>query len=121
MSQSKFNAMFLNAEKSSVFNASTWNPVGDAYSLQEVWDEAHPGLYDEIDGDEATVTETTFNDGSTSKRISVPFKDGSSIELKLSGRSNLNVGDQVKVSSIKAQQLHKAGNDDIVRYDGERA
>lgn len=118
---SKFSASFLAAQSKSVFNSSEWKPFGPQYTLKEVWDETDPGLYEEIDGENATVTATAFADGQIGYRITVPFKDGTSIDLKLSGKSDLTEGDVVKVSSIKCQELHKAGQDPIVRYDAELA
>lgn len=116
-----FSATFLVAAKKSVFNSSEWKPFGPSYTLKEIWDVTDPGLYDQIDGDTAEVTATEFADGQIGLRITVPFKDGSSIELKLSGKSDLEEGDKVKVSTIKGQELHKAGQDPIVRYDAELA
>ena len=116
-----FSASFLAAAQKSVFNPSEWKVFGPSYTLKEVWDATQPGLYDQIDGDKATVTATAFADGQIGYRITVPFKDGSSIDLKLSGKSDLTEGDEVLVSSITAQELHKAGQDPIVRYDGKLA
>ena len=114
---SKLNATFMNAVKSSMFNASEWKPEGEPMSLKDIWAETDPGLYDKIKGDKAEVTATTFEDGNMSLRITVPFKDGGSVQLKLSGKSDLDEGDVVSVASIKGQLLTKAGSDPIVRYD----
>lgn len=118
MANAKFSAAFFAAVSNSMFNGSQWMPTGEKYSLKDIWAETNPGLYDQIDGDEATVTATEFQDGSTSLRIEVPFKDGSAIQLKLSGKSELEEDDKVKISSIYGQELKKAGSDPIVRYDG---
>lgn len=118
MSNSQFSAVFMNAVSKSMFNASGWQPYGDAYPLSEIWKAQGIDL-NTIDGDKAEVIEASFNDGSTGLRISVPFKDGSKIELKLSGKSDLLPGDSVKISSITGQELRKAGSEPIVRFDGE--
>lgn len=112
---------FINAFTKSQFNPSEWKPFGDKYSLQDVWNITNPGAWEEIDGDVAEVTATAFKDGQVGLRITVPFKDGSSVDLKLSGRSTLEEGDKVKISSITCQELHKMGQEPIVRYDGELA
>ena len=116
-----FGKSFLVAVSNSQFNPSEWKPFGEKYSLKEVWDVTSPGSYEQIAGDTAEVTATEFADGGIGLRISVPFKDGSTVELKLSGRSELEEGDKVKIDSITCQELHKLGNDPIVRYDGEKA
>lgn len=116
-----FNSQFLQAVAKSTFNSSEWKPTGERYSLKDVWAVTNPGLYKEIDGDVAEVTATEFADGQVGLRITVPFKDGSSLELKLSGKSELDEGDKVKIDSITCQQLTKVGSDPIVRYDGEKA
>jgi len=114
-------ALSLVAVTNAMFNASEWKPFGEKYTLKEVWDETNPGLYDQIDGNEAEVTATTFQDGQTGLRITIPFKDGSNIELKLSGRSDLDEGDKVLIDTIWCQELHKVGSDPIVRFDGKIA
>ena len=114
------NAFFA-AEESSIFNASEWKAVpGEKHSLKEIWDKKHPGMYDQIAGDTAPVTATQFENG-IAKRITISFKDGSSLDLKLSGKSTLEEGDLVKVDTITGQLLRKLGQNDIVRYDGELA
>lgn len=114
----KISPLFLMAAQKAMFNASNWQPVGDSHSLKEIWD-AQGIDFGSIDGDTADVTSTEFSDGNIGLRISVPFKDGSVVELKLSGKSDLEEGDKVKISSIRGQELHKAGSEPIVRYDGE--
>lgn len=113
----KFNQGFVSAVSKSMFNSSEWKPVGEKYSLKEIWDATNPGLYDQIDGTTAEVTLTEFADGQTGYRITVPFKDGSQVELKLSGKSTLEEGDIVKIDSITGQELRKVGQDPIVRFD----
>lgn len=119
MANKNFSSAFMQAESRSTFNSSEWKPFGDKYTLKEVWDELHPGQYEEIDGDTAEVTATTFKDGEVGLRITVPFKNGTSIDLKLSSRSDLEEGDVVSVDSITMQELHKMGSDPIIRYDAE--
>ena len=114
----KISASFVAAAQKSMFNSSEWKPFGEKFSLKDIWDVTNPGLYDNVEGDVAEVTATEFADGQVGLRINVPFKDGTSIELKLSGRSDLEEGDKVKISSITGQELHKVGSDPIVRYDG---
>lgn len=120
MSKVNLSATFITAASKSMFNASGWQPVGEAYSLKDIW-EAQDIDYSAIDGDVAKVTATNFADGNVGLRISVPFKDGTKVELKLSGKSTLEEGDKVKISSITGQELHKAGSEPIVRFDGEEA
>lgn len=112
---------FLAAASNAEFNPSTWTPVeGEVHSLKEIWDAQHPGLYDQIDGDTAPVTATEFENG-IGKRITISFKNGSTMDLKLSGKSVLEEGDEVKIDTIKGQLLRKIGQDDILRYDAELA
>lgn len=116
-----FSSSFLAAAQKSVFNSSEWKPFGQKYTLKDIWAVTNPGQYAQIDGDVATVTATTFSDGQVGLRLTIPFKDGSSVELKLSGKTTLEEGDKVKIDSIMGQELHKIGQDPIVRYDGELA
>ena len=114
----KISSSFLAVAGNSVFNKSEWIPTGDAYTLKEIWD-ATGMSYKDIDGDEAEITAAEFSDGSTSLRISVPLKDGQVIELK-AGKATQNgfdEGDKVKISLIYGQELKKAGQPSIVRYD----
>ena len=114
----KISASFLAVASSSVFNKSEWIPTGDAFTLKEIWD-ATGMSYKDIDGDEAEITAAEFSDGSTSLRISVPLKDGQVIELK-AGKATQNgfdEGDKVKIDLIYGQELKKAGQPSIVRYD----
>jgi hypothetical protein len=114
----KISASFLAVASNSVFNKSEWIPTGDAFTLKEIWD-ATGMAYGDIDGDEAEITAAEFSDGSTSLRISVPLKDGQVIELK-AGKATQNgfdEGDKIKVSLIYGQELKKAGQPSIVRYD----
>ena len=99
----KLTTTFLAAAAKSMFNSSEWRPFGEKFSLKDIWDVTNPGLYDQIDGDTAEVTATEFADGQVGLRISVPFKDGTNIELKLSGRSELEEGDLVLISTITGQ------------------
>ena len=112
-------ASFLSAAKKAMFNPNSWKPVGDPVSLKEIWDAMSPGMYEEIDGDVATVTSVTFEDGNTAYRISTPMKGGDAVELNLSPQSDLTEDDEVAISSITGQLLRKAGQDDIIKYDGE--
>ena len=112
-------ASFLSAAKKAMFNPNSWKPVGDPVSLKEIWDAMSPGMYEEIDGDVATVTSVTFEDGNTAYRISIPMKGGDAVELNLSPQSDLTEDDEVDISSITGQLLRKAGQDDIIKYDGD--
>lgn len=112
-------ASFLSAAKKAMFNPNSWKPVGDPVSLKEIWDAMSPGMYEEIDGDVATVTSVTFEDGNTAYRISIPMKGGDAVELNLSPQSDLTEDDEVAISSITGQLLRKAGQDDIIKYDGD--
>ena len=112
-------ASFLSAAKKAMFNPNSWKPVGEPVSLKEIWDAMSPGMYEEIEGDVATVTSVTFEDGNTAYRISIPMKGGDAVELNLSPQSDLTEDDEVDISSITGQLLRKAGQDDIIKYDGE--
>lgn len=112
-------ASFLSAAKKAMFNPNSWKPVGDPVPLKEIWDAMSPGMYEEIEGDVATVTSVTFEDGNTAYRISIPMKGGDAVELNLSPQSDLTEDDEVDISSITGQLLRKAGQDDIIKYDGE--
>ena len=115
----KLSVSFMAVAQQSVFNSSEWKPVGDAYTLKEVCDQTGLFNYNEIDGEEAEITEAEFSDGSTTLRITVPFKDGSSIELKAGKaiQNGYDEGDKIPVSLIYAQELKKAGQPSIIRYD----
>jgi hypothetical protein len=110
---------FLAVANNSVFNKSEWVPTGDAFTLAEICEAT--GMFDlkDVDGDEAEVTAAEFSDGSTSLRLTVPFKDGSSIELKAGKaiQNGYDEGDKVKLDLIYGQELKKAGQPSIVRYD----
>ena len=112
-------ASFLSAAKKAMFNPNSWKPVGDPVPLKEIWDAMSPGMYEEIEGDVATVTSVTFGDGNTAYRMSIPMKGGDAVELNLSPQSDLTEDDEVDISSITGQLLRKAGQDDIIKYDGE--
>lgn len=110
---------FLAVANNSVFNKSEWVPTGDAFTLEEICEAT--GMFDikDIQGDEAEITAAEFSDGSTSLRLTVPFKDGSSIELKAGKaiQNGYDEGDKVKIDLIFGQELKKAGQPSIVRYD----
>jgi hypothetical protein len=110
---------FLAVASNSVFNKSEWVPTGDAFTLAEICDATGMFNLDDVDGDEAEITTAEFSDGSTSLRITVPFKDGSSIELKAGKaiQNGYDEGDKVKINLIYGQELKKAGQPSIVRYD----
>ena len=110
---------FLAVASNSVFNKSEWVPTGDAFTLAEICEATEMFNINDVDGDEAEVTAAEFTDGSTSWRLTVPFKDGSSIELKAGKKiqSNYSEGDKVKINLIFGQELKKAGQPSIVRYD----
>ena len=108
---------FLAVAQNSMFNKSEWKPVGEAYSLKDIWDATNPGLFEEIDGDTAEVVAVSFENGDA-LRIEVPFKDGTSVQLKLA-KGDYEEGDKIKISSITGQELRKVGSDPIVRYSGE--
>ena len=110
---------FLAVVNNSVFNKSEWVPTGDAFTLEEVCEATGMFDYKDIAGDEAEITSAEFSDGSTSLRITVPFKDGSNIELKAGKaiQNGFDEGDKVKINLIFGQELKKAGQPSIVRYD----
>lgn len=116
----KLNVSFLQSATSAMFNASEWTPTGESHPLKDILDAQDPNLWGQIDGD-GVVTATTFSDGNVGMRITISFKNGGSLELKLSGKSKLTEGDAVKVDTIVGTELKKAGQANIVRYDGEPA
>lgn len=117
----KLSASLIAAARKAMFNPNKWNPVGDPVSLKDVWSVTAPGLYKKIDGDTAEVVEVIFPDGSTGKRIAVPIKNGDPVEIPVSTESDLEEGDFVKISTIMGQELEKAGQDNIIRFDAEIA
>ena len=110
---------FLAVASNSVFNKSEWVPTGDAFTLAEICEATDMFDLKDVKGDEAEVTAAEFSDGSTSLRLTVPFKDGSSIELKAGKaiQNGYDEGDKVKINLIYGQELKKAGQPSIVRYD----
>ena len=100
---------------------SKWEPYDEAFSLKEIWDYEYPDddKYGQIDGEVAVVVAIESEDGNQFLRIRIPFKNGSSEELKLSPLSELEEGDKVDVSTIVGQEFHKEGCNSIVRYSGE--
>jgi len=110
---------FMAAASQSMFNKSEWKPVGEPYALKDIWDQTNPGLYEEIDGDKAKVVAVMFEgQEEPALRIEVPFKDGTSVQLKLA-KGDYDEGDEISISSIVGQELHKVGSDPIVRYSGQ--
>lgn len=111
---------FLAVAGNSVFNSSEWRPFGEQYGLKEIWDAMYPGqdLYENIDGNEAEVICVDFASGDTALRLEIPFKDGTSVQLKLA-KGDYQEGDKVAIDTIKGQELHKVGADPIVRYSGD--
>lgn len=115
----KISASFLAAGVKSVFNSSEWKPVGEPVSLVDFLNAMTPGLGGQIEGNKAEVVAVEFGDGGIGNRLEIPFKDGTVIQLKLSGKSSLSEGDVVDITTIKGQELKKLGQDNIVRFDGE--
>lgn len=120
MAQRNISQAMIAAASGSEFNPSEWKKVEEPVDLKDLWAVTHPGLYKEIEGDKAEVVIASFDNGDA-LRIRIPFKDGSSMDLKVSGKSSLDEGDFVKISTIKGQMLRKVGQKDIMRYDGELA
>ena len=116
----KISSSFMTGASKAEFNASTWEPTGEEHSLKEIWAVQHPGMYRKIKGDKAEVTATAFEDGNYGLRISIPVEgQNKPMELKLSGKSELEEGDFVAIDTIKGVALKK-GEATIVRFDGER-
>ena len=70
------------------------------------------------------VTVVHFTSGSESYRIEIPLKNGSKEEIKLSEMSDLEWGDEVKISTISGQDNYKMGYNDtisVLRFDGIKA
>ena len=110
---------FLAVASNSVFNKSEWVPTGDAFTLEEICEATGMFNYKDVAGTKAEVTAAEFSDGSTSLRLTIPFKDGSSIELKAGKaiQNGFDEGDEVDINLIYGQELKKAGQPSIVRYD----
>lgn len=115
----KINASFLSAAMKAQFNGGSWSKVGEPVSLQDIWAQTMPGVWDEIDGDKAQVIAKTFDSGDVALRIAVPIKGGSVIELKLSSNTDLEEDDYVSINSITGQLLRKPGYEDIVKFDAD--
>lgn len=116
----KLSVSFLAMASSSVFNSSEWKPVGDKYTLEEICGNGALGFaYKDIEGTEAEVTETEFSDGSTALRLTITLKDGQQPELKAGKaiQNGFDEGDKIPLSLIYGQELRKAGQDSIIRYD----
>ena len=113
-----FSASLVAVARQSVFNKSEWTPKGDAYTLEEL-SEILGFNYKDIQGDEAEITATEFEGGDTTLRITLGFKNGTSLELKAGKhiQNTCDEGDKVKVSLIYGQELVKAGQPSIIRYD----
>lgn len=109
---------FLSLANKAVFNSSEWTPVGPQYSLKDIMNSSGGDFNNVL---EAEITQQMFDDGSIGKRITVTLKDGSSLDYRLSGKSTLEVGDKVDISSIYGQELKKYGRENIVRFDGKKA
>jgi hypothetical protein len=116
----KLSVSFMSVAQQSVFNSSEWKPVGDAYTLEEICAAGALGFsYKDIEGSEAEVTETEFQSGDTALRITVTLKDGQTPELKAGKniQDNYDEGDKLPISLIYGQELKKAGQPSIVRFD----
>lgn len=120
MAKVNLSPAFMAATDKAMFNASEWKPSGEKISLKDIWNVTNPGLYENIKGNTAKIVAVDFADGNIGLRIEIPFKDDTSIQLKLSGRSELEEDDEVKIDTITGQELHKAGSEPIVRFDGEK-
>ena len=102
-----------------VANPLEWSPTGEKFTLEEICEATDMFNLNDIDGDEAEIIAAEFSDGSSSLRICIPFKDGSSIELKAGKviHNGYDEGDKVKINLIYGQELKKIGKPSIVRYD----
>ena len=94
-----------------------WTQSGEAYSLKEIWKLQYPGFYEKINGSLADVVAIYFASGDKSLRIRIPFTDGTYKELKLYGKTNLEEGDRVEISTIIGFEMHKKGLGPIIRFD----
>lgn len=102
-----------------VANPLEWSPTGEKFTLEEICEATDMFNLNDIDGDEAEIIAAEFSDGASSLRICIPFKDGSSIELKAGKviHNGYDEGDKVKINLIYGQELKKIGKSSIVRYD----
>ena len=108
---------FIEAALRAQFPKGSWFPVGNPIPLKEIRKIAQPGLWENIDGDTATVIAIELSSGEEVLRISVPIKGGNSVELKLSSDSDLEEDDEVAIESITGQLYRKPGYNDLVKYD----
>ena len=120
------NGLNVNGLRKAMFNASTWTPKKD-----DEGNELHIPLAEcleamgisanDIEGNVGEIQVTEFENGDLSPRLVVPLMDGDAYELRLSSQSELNEGDEVDLSTVYAIILHKRGEEDIYRFDGEKA
>lgn len=107
-------------EESNEDVTNEWIPYGDSYSLKDIWEAQFldQDLYSNIDGETADVVCVELANGEKVLRIEIPFKDGTSVQLKLDS-GDYEEGEKILIASITGQELRKKGCDPIVRYSGE--
>lgn len=97
--------------------AGKWEKV-DSSLLKD----ANKKFYDNISSAVVKIEEQTNNAGEAfiSRSICCFLKSGGQTYLRLSPLSKLENGDKINVSTIEAVQLHRNGEDDIVKFDAQR-
>ena len=101
--------------------SNEWTPYGDSFSLKYYLNNifSDQDVYCTIDGDVAEVVAVDLADGETVLHVKIPFKGGTSVQLKLAN-GDYEEGDEILISTITGQELHKKGCDPIVRYRGDK-
>lgn len=106
----------LNLEDTLAVYAGGWSEVEKA-QLNQI----EPAFCSKINSAKVTQRENTNSatgEVFTSTSICLMMKDGTQRFLKLSPKSTLNVGDDVKVDSLVAIELSKPGEENIIKFDG---
>lgn len=96
--------------------AGGWEKV-DECSLKK----GNPAFYAQINSAKVTQKENVNSQTGevfTSTSICLFMKDGTQRYLKLSPKSELNIGDDVNVESLVAIELSKPGEENIIKFDG---
>ena len=107
--------------RSGLFINANWTPdESTKVTLKEAFDEEAPGLFEDIDGNIGEVQGTEFANGDLIYNIVIPLKDDSTVECRLSGKSELEEGDLVDLSTVYRINLKKRGENPVQRFDGKK-
>lgn len=110
------NLSFLNDQQ---VYAGKWEKVESS-----LLKDANKDFYNNIEKAVVKIEEQsnkTTGEVFTGRSICCFLKSGGQVYLKLSPLSKLEHGDKVDVSTIEAVQLHRDGEDDIVKFDACKA